>query len=179
MKIFIIGFMGCGKTTIGRLLAKCMNYSFVDTDRFIEMWQDLTVAEIFARHGEAAFREMERNILLYLQNCESVVISTGGGMPCHGNNMNIMSGFDTANTNNKVVYLKVSPQTLVQRLIHSYTERPLIKGKTETELLQYIKEQLAIREQFYNRADIVMQTEKYTIEEILQILKNQLLIVNC
>ena len=163
MKIFLIGFMGSGKTTIGKRLAQWMGYSFVDTDRFIEMWQDKTIAEIFAQHGESAFREMERNILLYLQNCDSMVISTGGGMPCHDDNMNLMLA------NAKVVYLKMSPQKLAQRLIDSHTERPLIMGKTEAKLHQYITEELAKREPFYNRANIVIQTEKYSTEEIIQI----------
>jgi len=168
--------MGSGKTTIGRHLAKNIGYSFVDTDCFIEMWQDLTISEIFARHGEAAFREMERQILIYLQCCGSLVISTGGGMPCYEDNINIMVGASPAPTNTKVIYLKMSPQMLAQRLIRSRTERPLIKGKTETELIQYITEQLDKREHFYNRADIVIQTENYSLEEILELLKNQLLL---
>jgi shikimate kinase len=92
-------------------------------------------------------------------------VSTGGGMPCHGNNMNIML------TGGKVVYLKTSPQALAVRLLRSHNERPLIKGKTETELQQYITEKLAEREPFYNSAHIVVQTEVFSIEELLQSLK--------
>ena len=162
MKIFLIGLMGSGKTTIGRLLAKELGFDFVDTDRFIEMQQGMTIAEIFAQHGEAAFREMEHQLLLDLQNSNSAVISTGGGMPCYNDNMNIMLA------NGKVAYLKTSPQTLAQRLIFSQDKRPLIRGKTETELLQFITEQLLKREPVYNRANITVQTENFSIEEILK-----------
>ena len=162
MTIFLVGFMGSGKTTVGRRLAGQIGYDFIDTDYFIEMQQKLTVAEIFARHGEADFRDMERNALMELRKCEFAVISTGGSMPCHDGNMDVMLA------TGKVVYLMTSPQTLARRLLLSRTDRPLIKGKTEPELQQYIAEHLAKRETFYNKANIVVQTEKYSIEEILQ-----------
>ena len=162
MKIFLIGFMGSGKTTIGRRLAEWIGFDFVDTDHLIEMQQGKTVAEIFAQHGETAFREMERNVLLDLQKLDYAVASTGGGMPCCGDNMNIML------SGGKVVYLKTSPQALACRLFRSRTERPLIKGKTENELQQYIAEKLAEREPFYNRAHIVVQTENFSMEELLK-----------
>ena len=162
MKIYLIGFMCSGKTTIGRRLAQITGFDFVDTDRFIEMQQGMTVAEIFAQHGEAAFREMERDILPVLQKREYVVVSTGGGMPCHGDNMDMMLACG------KVVYLKTSPEALSRRLIRSHTERPLIKGKTEEELKTYILKQLGEREPVYRHAHITVQTEDFTMEELLQ-----------
>ena len=162
MKIFLIGFMGSGKSTIGRRLVERIGFDFVDTDRLIEMQQCMTVSEIFAQRGEAAFREIERNILLEIQKLEYAVVSTGGGMPCYGDNMDVMLA------NGKVAYLKTSPSTLSRRLLRSQTERPLIKGKTENELQQYIIEKLAEREAFYNRAHIVMQTEDFSMEKLLQ-----------
>jgi len=165
MKIFLIGFMGSGKTTIGKRLAERIGFDFVDTDHFIEMQQGLSVTEIFARHGEPAFREMERNVLSEMLNLDYAVVSTGGGMPCHGNNMDVML------SGGKVVYLKTSPQALARRLLRSHTERPLIKGKSETELQQYITTKLTEREPFYNRAHIIMETENISIEELLQSLK--------
>jgi len=162
MKVFLIGFMGSGKTTIGRRLAQISGFDFVDTDRCIELQQGMTIAEIFAQQGEAAFREMERNILLDLQKLEFSVVSTGGGMPCHGENMDVMLA------GGKVVYLKTSPQALARRLLRSYTERPLIKGKTDVELQQFILKQLTEREPVYNRAHIVVQTENFSMEKLLQ-----------
>jgi len=164
MKIFLIGFMGSGKTTVGRQLAMQTGFSFVDTDRLVEMENGMSVAEIFAQHGEAKFREMECNILLGLQKREYTVISTGGGMPCHNDNMSLMLA------SGKVVYLKTSPQELFRRLLRSRKERPLVKGKTENELLQYITEQLSKREPFYSRAEIILDSESFSMEEFLQIL---------
>ena len=161
MKIFLIGFMGSGKTTIGRRLVERIGFDFVDTDSFIEMQQGSTVSEIFARFGEVAFREMERCILQEIQKLEYAVVSTGGGMPCFGDNMDVMLA------SGKVVYLKTSPQALTRRLLRSRIERPLIKGKTEKELEQFIVEKLAEREPFYNRAHIIVQTEHFSMENLL------------
>jgi shikimate kinase len=160
MKIFLIGFMGSGKTSIGKRLALQTGFAFVDTDRFIEMQQGMTVAEIFEQRGEAAFREMEHDMLLYLQSHDSAVVSTGGGMPCHHNNMNVMLA------SGKVIYLKTSPQELARRLLAARDERPLISGKNEEDLLHYIMEQLTLREPFYNRATLTVQTEEYSKDEL-------------
>jgi len=165
MKIFLIGFMGSGKTTIGRRLVEQTGFDFLDTDRFIEIRQGKSIAEIFVQYGELAFREMERNLLLELQQLEYTVVSTGGGMPCYADNMDIMLSCG------KVVYLKILPQTLASRLIRSNTERPLINGKTENELQQYIMEKLAERESFYCRAHIIIQAENLSMDELLQSLK--------
>jgi len=162
MKIFLIGFMGSGKTTIGRRLVERIGFDFVDTDCFIEMQQGLTVSEIFTKRGEAVFREMERNILEEIQKLEYAVVSTGGGMPCYKDNIDLMLA------SGKVVYLKTSPQALTRRLLRSHTDRPLIKGKTEKELQQYIIEKLSEREPFYNRAHIVVQTENFSMDELLR-----------
>ena len=164
MKIFLVGFMGSGKTTIGRHLSGQIGFDFVDTDRFIEKQQGKTVSEIFAQHGEVTFREMERNVLLEIQKFDYTVVATGGGMPCHNDNMDIMR------SNGKVVYLKTSPKTLSRRLLRSHKVRPLIYGKTEKELQQYIVEKLNEREPFYNRAHIVVPTENFSMEELLRLL---------
>jgi len=154
--------MGSGKTTIGRRLAQINGFDFVDTDRFIEMQQGMTITEIFEQQGEAAFREMEHNILLDLQKREFAVVATGGGMPCHNDNIEMMLAAG------KVVYMKTSPQALARRLLRSYTERPLIKGKTDVELQQFILKQLTEREPVYNRAHFVVQTEIFSMEKLLQ-----------
>ena len=162
MKIFLIGFMGSGKSTIGRRLAGVLGFDFVDTDRFIEMQYGATITKIFEQHGEDAFRQMERDVLQKMLQHEFAVISTGGGMPCQDDNMDMMLA------SGKVIYLKTFPQTLSRRLLNSHTNRPLIKGKTEKELQQYINEKLTEREPVYNRAHIVVQTEIFSMEELLQ-----------
>ena len=164
MKIFLIGFMGSGKTTIGRRLAERISFDFVDTDHFIEMQQGMTVSELFARYGETEFRKMEQNVLTEIQKLDNVVLSTGGGMPCYGDNMDIMLSCG------KVAYLKTSPQALTRRLLRLQNERPLIMGKTKKELQQYIVEKLNEREPFYSRAQIVVQTETFSMEELLKTL---------
>ena len=165
MKIFLVGFMGSGKTTIGKRLAEPIGYDFVDTDNLIEIQSDMAVSDIFANHGEVAFRNMERDVLLELQKRDYTVVSTGGGMPCFNNNMDMML------TNGKVVYLKTSPQALARRLQYSHTERPLIKEKSQEELQHYITEKLAEREIHYSRAHIVVQTETFSMDELLQSLR--------
>ena len=164
MKIFLVGFMGSGKTNIGRLLAEPIGYNFVDTDSYIEMKNGMTVSEIFAQHGEAAFRNMERDVLLEMQKHDFVVVATGGGLPCFKDNMDMMLA------DGRVVYLKTFPQSLVSRLMRSPTERPLIKGKTERELTQYVSEKLAIREKYYHRAHFIVQTETLSLDKLLQLL---------
>ena len=163
-KIFLVGFMGSGKTTVGKQLSAQIGFDFVDTDHFIEKRQGLSVSEIFAQHGEAAFREIERTVLLEILQLNYAVISTGGGMPCHSNHIDVMR------SNGIVVYLKTSPKSLTQRLLRSNIERPLIEGKTEHELNQYITEKLNEREPFYNRAHLVVSTENFSMEELLQLL---------
>ena len=170
MKIFLIGFMGSGKTTIGRDLAELLGFDFVDTDRFIEMLYHTTVAQIFTQKGEAAFREMEYGVLQELIGRERAVVATGGGMPCYSANMELMLA------SGKVAYLKTHPQTLAGRLQYSHAERPLIKGKTETELRQYIVEKLIEREPYYLRAHIIVQTDNISMETLLQTLHRQLVI---
>jgi shikimate kinase len=162
MKIYLVGFMGSGKTTFGKRIAERAGFEFVDTDRFIETQQGMTINEIFAKHGQTAFREMEHNTLIDLQKRNYMVVSTGGGMPCCDENINMML------SGGRVVYLKTSPQTLCRRLIRSRTERPLVKGKTEAELYRYITDKLAEREPFYSRAHIVVQTEQFSLDGLLQ-----------
>jgi len=164
MKIFLVGFMGSGKTTIGRRLSGQIGFDFVDTDRLIEKRHGITVSEIFAQHGEVAFREMEHNILMEIQKLDYTVVATGGGMPCHYDNMDVMR------SGGKVVYLKTSPKTLSRRLLLSRAIRPLIEGKKETELHQYIVEKLNEREPFYSRAHFVVPTESFSMEEFLRML---------
>lgn len=145
-RIFLIGFMGSGKSTLGSRLARMMGYDFVDMDRLIEETAGMTIPEIFREHGEPVFRKWEHDILLELCGRNNVVVSTGGGAPCHGDMIRTM------NDNGITVYIKLSPEALKERLMRSKTERPLIKGKSEEQLLEFIKDLLAEREPYYSQA---------------------------
>jgi shikimate kinase len=147
-KVYIIGFMGSGKTTTGRKLAELLGWTFTDLDRSIEEHTGLTIPEIFSRHGETFFREVESGVLRSLRSLTNGVISTGGGTPCYGDNMDYM--LETGLT----IYLKLTPGQLKSRLSGTNGERPLIKDLGDEVLLSFIEEKLAIREKWYNRAEL-------------------------
>jgi shikimate kinase len=163
-RIFLIGFMGSGKSTLGGQLARRLDYQFMDMDQLIEETSELSVPEIFNEHGEAVFRKWEHDILLELCRRDKLVISTGGGAPCHSGNMDLM------NANGTTIYLKLTPEALRDRLIQSKTERPLIKGKSEPELLEFITGLLEQREKFYEQATHSVNGISLGSEELAKLL---------
>ncbi len=163
-RIFLIGFMGSGKSTLGSQLARRLDYQFMDMDQLIEDTAELSIPEIFQEHGEAVFRKWEHDILLELCSRDKLVISTGGGAPCHSQNMDLM------NANGCTIYLSLSPLALQNRLIRSSTERPLIKGKSETELLEFITGLLEQREKFYEQATHSVNGISLRSEELAKLL---------
>lgn len=152
-RIILVGYMGSGKTTIGRQLAMALGISFYDLDWYIEMRFHRTVAQIFAERGEEGFREIERNMLHEVAEFEDVVLSCGGGTPCFFDNM------DYLNRMGQTVYLKASPEVLAAHLKMGKVERPLIKGKSDEELLAYIRQSLQTREPFYNKAKHILNVD--------------------
>ena len=150
MLIFLIGYMGCGKSSIGRRLAARLRVPFVDMDTEIERREGLSVSEIFARYGEAHFRRVEREVLADLCAMERGVVATGGGVPCGEGNMARM------NRAGLTVYFRMSPDKLVRRLEHGRDKRPLIRHMDDEQLLAYISEHLARREPFYAQAGLVV-----------------------
>jgi len=163
-RIFLIGFMGSGKSTLGAQLARRLDYQFMDMDQLIEDTAELTIPEIFNEHGEEVFRKWEHDILHELCSREKLVISTGGGAPCHSGMMDLM------NANGCTIYLKLSPKSLQDRLMKSKTERPLIKGKSETELLEFISILLEKREKFYEQATHIVDGINLRSEELAALL---------
>jgi shikimate kinase len=150
MKIFFVGFMGCGKTTWSRKLATRLGYEFVDLDHILEEKAGMTIAEYFTVYGQDAFRQLESKILKETPYAENSVISTGGGLPCFFDNMEWM------NTHGKTLYIKLSPKTLAERLDKGKTERPLLHGLHGDELVNFIAEKLAEREVFYEQATYIV-----------------------
>lgn len=160
MRIFLIGYMGSGKTTIGRVVAERLGLSFVDMDAHIESKYHKTVAQIFSEFGEEKFREMERKCLLEVADFEDVVISTGGGAPCFFDNMDVM------NEKGETVYIRLTPKELSDRLkttkIH---KRPILASYQGDDLEVFIASNLEKREQFYSKAKWIVSGSDYDIEE--------------
>jgi shikimate kinase len=145
-RIILIGYMGAGKTTVGKALAHELGLPFYDLDWYIESRRRKTVAQIFAEQGEEGFRKIEYNMLHEVAEFEDVIISCGGGTPCFFDNIDYLNG------QGQVVYLRCTPDVLCKHLAMSHNERPLLKGKTPEQLNDFITEQLAFREPFYQRA---------------------------
>ncbi len=150
LRVILIGYMGAGKTTIGKQLAKELGVTFYDLDWYIETRMRKRVPEIFAERGEEGFRTIERNMLHEVAEFENVVISCGGGTPCFFDNMEYL------NQQGTVVYLKCTPDVLFQHLKMGKGVRPLLAGKNDEELRAFITEQLAKREEYYLKANNVI-----------------------
>lgn len=172
-RIFLIGYMGAGKTTIGKVLAREMNVEFFDLDWYIEDRFRKKIPEIFAEQGESGFRELERKMLREVGEFENVVISCGGGTPCFFDNVEYM------NAQGETVYLDASPAVLKEHLLMGKSQRPLIAGKSPEELEDYIKQSLEGRLPFYTKAKHSVQVNvihtkdeiKGYVQQILDILK--------
>jgi shikimate kinase len=153
MVIFLIGFMGSGKSTLGKRLARRIEFEFEDMDQVIEEQQNMQISEIFQHKGEACFRELERKYIESVDPQRNLVIATGGGAPCFGNNMQIM------NEKGMTVYLKLNAQGLATRLVKARNIRPLIASMSPEHLLDYITDVLPGRERFYNQASCILNGE--------------------
>ncbi len=163
MKIFLIGFMGSGKSTLGRKLSVALKLTFIDLDTFLEEKYFRTIPQIFAEEGEDAFRRKERKVLEEVSAFDDVIVATGGGAPCFFDNMELM------NNTGFCIFLDVAPKSLVSRLIHAKTERPLIKGKTPEELQQFIDATMVRRRPFYEKARYILKGEEISPEQVIEL----------
>lgn len=145
-RVILIGYMGSGKTTIGKALSKETGMMFYDMDWYIESRMRKSVSQVFAEKGEEGFRQIEYNMLHEVAEFEDVIISCGGGTPCFFDNIDYLS------RQGDVVYLKATPEVLYKHLLMAKVERPLLKDKTPEELTTYITEHLKEREPFYTKA---------------------------
>ncbi|PTQ99785.1 shikimate kinase [Mucilaginibacter yixingensis] len=160
-RIFLIGYMGCGKTTWGKKLAARLNYAFVDLDTILEEKEGMTIPEYFTTHGEAAFRNLESAILKSGDYPQRAVISTGGGLPCFFDNLEWM------NANGQTIYMNLPPAVLASRLDNGKDERPIIRGKHGDELIAFIEEKLAEREGFYTQAQHTINGINMSVERLM------------
>jgi shikimate kinase len=162
MNVFLIGFMGSGKTTVGEALAKALHYNLFDVDALVEQETGKTIDDIFATEKEGAFRQYERHVLLSLLEKNNAVVSCGGGLPCFFENMAQLNHCGTT------VYLKLLPEALTARLKREVELRPLLKGKAGDELLQHITGLLKIRAPFYEQAQHILDAEGKSVEHIVK-----------
>lgn len=160
-RIFLTGYMGSGKTTLGRALATAMDIPFIDLDHYIEQRYRKTISQLFAERGEEGFREIERKILHEVGEFEDVIISTGGGTPCFFDNIEYMNAQGTT------VYLDVPVERLFIRLSIARSKRPLIKEKNDEELMTFIEEQLAKRAPHYSKAQYSFKADR--LEDTAQV----------
>lgn len=163
--IYLVGYMGAGKTTAAKRLAHRLGWEHYDTDALFEEKYHISVDDFFHKYDEALFRKLESQILQSTENLENAVISTGGGTPCFNDNMTWMNG------HGMTVFLKISPQTAVSRIMLSKKKRPLAAGKTEAELATFVEKHYGARMSFYEQAQHVVKGEDLDIEALLALLQ--------
>ena len=172
IRIILIGYMGAGKTTVGKALAQELGITFYDLDWYISSRMRKTIAQIFEERGEDGFRQIERNMLHEVAEFEDVIISCGGGTPCFFDNIDYM------NHQAPVVYLKAEPDVLYKHLAMSKNDRPLLRGKSKEELITFIHEQLEKRNPFYTKArytlDVSLMDDYTKIKESVAQLRSLL-----
>lgn len=166
MKIVLIGYMGSGKSTSGDLLAKNLKVDFIDLDTYITKKYNQSISEIFENEGEEKFRELESTYLKEVLKKNDVVIAVGGGTPCFNNNMMLIKQQAIS------VYIKMDAKSLTKRLLLSKTPRPLIKGKSEKELLEFIQTNLNKREPYYQQATYTIDPEQKSVDQLAEAIKN-------
>lgn len=167
MLIFLIGFMGSGKSHNGKKLARTLKYKFIDLDHYLEKKADLTITQIFERYGEEYFRTLEQECLHEMADRDNIVVATGGGAPCYFDNM------DWMNQRGITIFLQPSVNILVDRLLPGTNYRPLLKGKSTLELRYYITEKLKERLPFYSKAQHTISISRHNqkvVNEILELL---------
>ncbi len=160
MRIFLVGFMGCGKTTLGRKLATRLSIPFLDLDKVFEDVTGKTVPLYFKELGEDAFRKAEKDILQTTGFPDDVVIATGGGAPCYFDNM------DWMNANGFTVYISLPPAALAKRLETADEERPVLKDHKGPALTDFIAEKLKEREPFYKQAQLIAEGINLSAEKL-------------
>ena len=166
--IILIGYMGAGKTTLGRHLAQSLEVDFIDLDWWSENRFHKKIPDIFAEQGEDRFREVERKMLHEVAEFENIVLSCGGGTPCYSDNMEYM------NTVAETVWLRATPDVLQTHLGMGKSIRPLIQGKTPDELHDFIVKSLQQREPYYTQAKHVIDINVIHTKEQIQEYVNQI-----
>ena len=167
MKVFLIGFMASGKTTVGSQLAKKLNYRFIDLDQYLEKKHKKSIKILFEYYGEDRFRELENEALGEVSALQgNLVVASGGGTSCFYNSIDFM---------NKVgitIYLRVEVAELLSRLIESKTDRPLLWGKSKEELSNFIIRVLEERKKYYEKAKITIDFANLDVEQLANTIRS-------
>ena len=158
VNLALIGFMGTGKTSVGRHVAEQLGFEFIDTDELIQADTGRTIADIFARDGEPAFRALEKQLVRKLSLREKVLIATGGGLPTNAENLAALKSFAL------VICLWASPEKIWER-VKNQSHRPLLH---DADPQKKIRELLAVREPFYRQADVLINTDLRSVREAAQ-----------
>jgi shikimate kinase len=168
MLIFLLGYMGSGKTSTGEKLSKKLGYAFIDLDEMVEKKNNKSISAIFEEDGEDFFRESEKNCLEETFSLTDTVISTGGGTPCFFDNM------DQMKKNGLTVYLKLAAGSLFHRLAPGKHKRPLIANMPDLPLMEFIVKELDKREVYYKQADLNVRGENLKIEELIELVNKRI-----
>lgn len=159
--LFLIGFMGAGKTTVAQQLSLMTGVQYVDTDLSIEQSSKATIKNIFSQHGEQTFRELENSCLRAIsQSCIPTIVSAGGGMPCHDGNIELMRNAGL------VVYIRLTVETLCARLQNEVSLRPLLSNYATPMLFERIRELLIARESYYERAHFSIEADNLSVNQL-------------
>ena len=164
--IYLMGMPGCGKTTIGKELAKKLNYNFIDLDDYIETEKGISIATIFKIHGEDFFRKVEQKAVIDSSKWNNTVIACGGGAPCFFDNMDIM------NQAGKTIFIDVSLTELMKRLYgKGQNKRPILANKTKEELETELGDKINQRKLFFNQAHNIFTSDRLNADEIFSAIK--------
>lgn len=169
-RIYLVGYMGAGKTTTARRLANQLGWEVADTDDLFEEKYKISVCDFFHKYDEALYRKLESEVLKETESLENVVISTGGGTACYFDNMEWM------NQKGLTVFLHISEKAVVDRLLHAKRKRPLSIGKSEEELTEFVAQHYTSRLPFYEQAKITVKSEDLDLDNLLEMIKGTLLV---
>lgn len=165
MKIYLIGYMGSGKSTLGKGLARDLGVSWIDLDSEIESRYKISISDFFSKYGETAFRDVEHKLLTEISVIPDLVVSTGGGVPCFYNNMEIM------NQTGFTIYLSATPELILTRIGPYAWKRPIFQKMDGADIIEKITQHLASRKKYYEQAQLTIDATKPDISEISKIIR--------
>ena len=166
-RIYIVGYMGAGKTTAAKRIASRLGWDVADTDAMFEEKYRISVHDFFDKYDEPLFRKLESQVLKSTENMEHTVVSTGGGLACFFDNMEWM------NAHGLTVFMRISPEAAADRILHSKRKRPLTENKTEAELADYIRQHYAERLPYYEQARVTVKAEDLDLENLIKTIENE------